>query len=196
VRSTSRAWLWVFAALLLLVILFRAPIFGALGSYLVRDDPPHHADLVLVLAGDASGNRIRKGAELVREGIAPKVIVSGPLIYGIHECDLAIAMAQKAGYPESYFVHFEHKAHSTAEEARDAARLLESMGTKRVELVTSDYHTRRAGKIFRSTMPGVIFDVVSAPDEHFSPRNWWHDREGEKTFVIEWMKTVTSWFGA
>lgn len=193
--SKSRAGLWVFGALLLVVFLLRVPILGVLGSYLVRDDPPHHADVVFVLAGDSTGNRILKGAELVRQGYAPKAIVSGPVIYGIHECDLAIALAEKAGYPESYFVHFEHTAHSTAEEARDAARLIDSMGAKRVELVTSDFHTRRAGRIFRSTMPGLTFDVVSAPDEHFSPHGWWHDREGEKTFVIEWMKTVTSWFG-
>ena len=62
-------------------------------------------------------------------------------------------------------------------------------------LVTSDYHTRRAGKIFRHQAPDMTFDVVSAPDEYFTTDGWWHDREGRKTFLIEWMKTVAEWFG-
>jgi uncharacterized SAM-binding protein YcdF (DUF218 family) len=162
----------------------------------VHDEPPRHADVILVLAGDASGGRILKGAELVREGYASKAIVSGPVIYSVHECELAIALAERAGYPASYFVHFEHDAFSTAEEAHDAAPVLRGMGVKQVLLVTSNFHTRRAGKIFRAAMPDLAFDVVGSNDPHFTPQGWWKDREGRKTFVIEWMKTVSEWFGA
>jgi uncharacterized SAM-binding protein YcdF (DUF218 family) len=186
--------LWI-VAVAALILLLHAPILGALGSYLVHDEPPHHADVVLVLAGDASGRRILKGAELVRQGYAPKVIVSGPVIYSVHECELAIALAERAGYPASYFEHFEHQALSTVEEARAAAPLLRSMGVRQVLLVTSDYHTRRAGKIFRAAMPEIAFNVVAASDEHFTMREWWKAREGRKTFTVEWMKTVAGWFG-
>jgi uncharacterized SAM-binding protein YcdF (DUF218 family) len=178
------------------VVLFHARIFTTLGSYLVHGEQPRKADVVLVLAGDSSGNRIVRGAELVRAGYATKVIVSGPPTYGIHECDLAIPFAERAGYPGSYFTHFEHDAGSTAEEARAAAGLLHGMGAHTVLLVTSDFHTRRAGRIFRAAMPEIQFNVVAANDQHFSPGGWWHDREGRKTFAIEWLKTVTAWFGA
>jgi len=103
---------------------------------------------VLVLAGDSSGHRILKGAELVRQGFAPKVIVSGPMYYGAHECEPAIALAERAGYPASYFVHFEHDANSTEEEARAVGPMLRSLGAGQVLLVTSDFHTRRAGRCF------------------------------------------------
>lgn len=179
-----------------LALLFHARILGALGSYLVHDEPPRHADVILVLAGDPYGGRILKGAELVRQGYAPKAIVSGPVVYSVHECELAIALAERAGYPAAYFVHFEHHALSTVEEAGDAAPLLRGMGVKRVLLVTSDFHTRRAGKIFRAAMPDITFDVVGSSDAHFTPLGWWKDREGRKTFVIEWMKTASEWFGA
>jgi uncharacterized SAM-binding protein YcdF (DUF218 family) len=196
VRPKPRRWPWILGAALVLVVLLHGPIFGALGAYLVQDEPPQHADVAFVLAGDGTGNRIFKAAQLVRDGYAPKVIVSGPVIYGQHECDLAIAMAERAGYPAAYFQHFEHEAHSTAEEAQDAASLLRSMGARHVLLVTSDFHTRRAKKMFRAAMPDITFEVVAARDEHFTPRAWWRDREGRKTFLIEWMKTVASWFGA
>lgn len=178
-----------------LLFLFHSALLGAFGSYLVRDDVPHHADAILVLAGDSSGNRILKAAQMVREGYALKAIVSGPPIYGIHESDLAIAMAERAGYAPAFFQPFEHSAHSTREEARAAAPLLRSMHAQRVILVTSDYHTRRAGSTFRSEIPDVQFDVVAAPDLDFSPHGWWKNREGRKTFVYEWIKTVSGWFG-
>jgi len=163
-----------------IVVVFHSRIFGALGSYLVRDEPPRHADAVLVLAGDSSGHRILKGAELVRQGFAPKVIVSGPMYYGAHECEPAIALAERAGYPASYFVHFEHDANSTEEEARAVGPMLRSLGAGQVLLVTSDFHTRRAGRCFARRYPDITFDVVAASDAHFTPTGWCMIAKGGK----------------
>ena len=180
---------------ILCAILFHTPILTAFGSYLDRSGPPEKADVVLVLAGDASGNRILKAAELVRQGYAPRVVVSGPAgNYGYYECDLAIPFAVKAGYPESEFVRFPNNAHSTLEEAEAATEELHSLGAHRVLLVTSLYHTRRAGGMFRAVAPDLTFVVVSAPDVYFTPDGWWHNREARKTFLYEWMKTIASWF--
>jgi uncharacterized SAM-binding protein YcdF (DUF218 family) len=171
-------------------------ILSAFGSYLVRADAPEKADAALVLGGDSSGNRIRTGAELMRQGYVRKVVVSGPgEVYGLHECDLAIPFAVKKGYPESYFEHAEHFAHSTAEEARATLPQLRRDGYRRIVLVTSDYHTRRAAKVFRMAAPDLTFFVVAAPDPYFSASGWWHNREGQKTFLTEWEKTVATWFG-
>jgi uncharacterized SAM-binding protein YcdF (DUF218 family) len=184
------------ALVVLAGILFHGPIFSGLGSYLVHQDQPKQADLAFVLAGDATGNRVLRAAELVRQGYVPKVVVSGPSgVYGLYECDLAIPFAIRAGYPESYFIHFEHDAHSTQEEAVNAASELKKLGAKHVLLVTSDYHTRRAGRILRAAAPDIDFTVVAAPDPYFSPAGWWHNREGRKTFLFEWEKTVANWFG-
>jgi len=173
---------------------FHTQILAALGSFLEKSEAPQRADAAFVVAGDISGHRILKAAELVREGYAPKAIVSGPDgMYGFHESDLAIPFAERAGYPESYFLPFPNRALSTNEEAHAAAEEFQKLGVKRVLLVTSDYHTRRAGNLFRAAAPGVDFVVVAAWDEHFSPRGWWRDREGRKTFVTEWAKTIGEW---
>jgi uncharacterized SAM-binding protein YcdF (DUF218 family) len=186
----------VLAAVVVLALLFRTAVLGAFGSYLVHAEPPRKADIVLVLGGDPYGNRILTGSDLVRQGYAPKVLVSGsPGFYGAHECELAIPFAERAGYPASYFLHFEHDATSTMEEAQAVTPELRRLGAKRVILVTSDYHTRRAGKIFRAAAPDLMFYVVAAPDVHFTAHGWWHSREGRKTFVLEWTKTVTEWVG-
>ena len=118
-----RKFLLGLAAAALILYLAREPLLGALGSYLVKAQDPQKADMVLVLAGDGAGNRILKAAQLVRDGYAPKVLVSGPGgMYGQHECDLEIPFAVKAGYPDSYFIHFENNAHSTRDEAHDSQR--------------------------------------------------------------------------
>jgi uncharacterized SAM-binding protein YcdF (DUF218 family) len=181
---------------LLLAAALHTQILSAFGSYLVRAGPPEKADAALVLAGDNSGNRILTAAELMRQRFVRKVVVSGPgRVYGLHECDLAIAWAVKNGYPESYFEHAEHFAHSTEEEARATLPQLRHDGYRRIILVTSNYHTRRAAKVFRAAAPDLTFLVVAAPDDYFSANGWWHNREGQKIFLIEWEKTVAAWFG-
>ncbi len=175
---------------------FHASIFGALGSYLVKATAPQKADVALVLAGDLYGNRVLKAGELVRQGYAPRAMVSGPsALYGLHECDLAIPFAVRAGYPVEYFEHVEHDARSTAEEAVAIVPAIRKAGAHRVLLVTSDFHTRRAGKAFRHAAPDLDFIVVAAPDVEFTPDGWWHTRQGRKVALYEWMKTVAEWFG-
>jgi uncharacterized SAM-binding protein YcdF (DUF218 family) len=193
VKLIRRTALVLAAAFILIFFLF-APAMAALGGYLVKAGPPQKADIIVVLAGDGFGHRILTAAELAREGYAPKVLVSGPDgSYGEHECDLAIPFAVKAGYPESMFVHFEHRARSTTEEIQLMVPKLRAMGVKRVLLVTSDYHTRRSGKIFHRIAPDIEVFVVAAPDEYFKADRWWKDREGRKSFLYEWMKTVAEY---
>ena len=184
------------AGLVVLGGFFHTGILIALGSYLVKAGPPQKADIALVLAGDPFGGRILTGAELARQGYVPRVLVSGPSgAYGYHECDLAIAFAVKRGYAESYFLHIEHDGRSTQEEARATVPELRRLGARRALLVTSDFHTRRAARTFRSAAPDLIFYVVAAPDRNFSATGWWRTREGRKVFLIEWQKTVAQWFG-
>ncbi len=188
------------AAIIVVVVLgalFYSQILSSLGSYLVKAGPPAKADVVLVLDGDATGQRILTGAQLVRDGYAPQVLVSGSTgIYGYYACDLAIPFAVKHGYPESYFVHFENDASSTVDEARLVLPVIRKQGYRRILLVTSNYHTRRASGIYGTQAPELTFITVAAPDKSFSANGWWHNREGRKTFLYEWLKTVANWVGA
>jgi uncharacterized SAM-binding protein YcdF (DUF218 family) len=167
---------------------------GALGRYLVRAEPPAHADIIVVLAGDFSGNRILTAGDLVRRGFAPKALVSGPSgAYGMHESDLAIAFAARHGYPASYFVALPNDSRSTRDEAVEVVAALNQRHAHSVDIVTSDYHTRRAGNIYHAKAPGLEIHMVASPDLYFTPDGWWKNRDGRKTFLLEWMKTVASW---
>lgn len=155
-----------------------------------------HADMIVVLAGDYSGNRILMAGDLVRRGFASKALVSGPSgAYGMHETDLAIPFAIHHGYPASYFVAFPNDDRSTRDEATDVLAALRKWNVHRIDIVTSNYHTRRAGNIYRSQAHGIEIHMVAATDEYFTPDGWWKNREGRKTFLLECMKTVATWLG-
>ena len=170
--------------------------FGAMGRYLVEADAPVKAGIAVVLAGDGYGRRIIKGGELVKKGFVPKVLVSGPPgNYGVNECDLAIPYVVKQGYPEKWFIHFPVEAYSTRDEAKAVVAELRKRKIKKFLLVTSDFHTRRAGSIFRQSAGDLEFRVVAAEDEFFRADNWWKTRQGQKVFAQEWMKTFADWLG-
>ena len=186
----------VAGVLALAAFAFRDRILGAMGAYLVQADAPQKADVAVVLSGDGWGHRILTAAQLERDGYVPNVIVSGPDgAYGNYECDLAIPFAVRHGYPESYFAHFENHARSTAEEAKVLTTELRRRGYRRVLVVTSDYHTRRASRIFHHLAPDLTLWVISAPDEFFTPDGWWHSREARKIVLTEYEKTVANWLG-
>lgn len=168
----------------------------ALGRLLIHDEGPAPADIAVVLAGDYYGNRVLRAAELVKQGYVPKVLVSGPdMLYGFYECDLEIPFALKRGYPESWFIREPNEARSTREEAVAVLADLRRRGVHRFLLVTSDYHTARAARIYRGAAPDLDMRVVAAPDKYFRADGWWRDREARKIFLVEWLKTVANMLG-
>jgi uncharacterized SAM-binding protein YcdF (DUF218 family) len=188
---------WLIPLVALVAFVLAYPVwFGAMGSFLVSAGPPVKAEIIVVPAGDGHGNRILKAGELIREGYAPEALVSGPGgNYGFHECDLAIPFAVKYGFPKEWFTPFPNDTRSTYDEAQAIVPELRRRHIHRFLVVTSDYHTRRAGRTYRAVAPDLEMHVVAAPDYAFTAHGWWHTREGRKQFAFEWIKTVASWLG-
>jgi uncharacterized SAM-binding protein YcdF (DUF218 family) len=189
---------WTLFFALLLLIAISAPWWlRRVGGTLIRDDGPAKADIAVVLAGDQWGNRVLKGAELVREGYVPAVLVSGPPFYGEHECDAAIRFAVSRGYPRESLIGVPNDALSTREEARAMLAELRRRGVHNFLLVTSDYHTARSGRIYRAEEGegGPAFRLVATPDKYFRRDSWWRTREGLKIVFFEWSKTIATAVG-
>jgi uncharacterized SAM-binding protein YcdF (DUF218 family) len=171
-----------------------------LGRALVYDDGPAAADIAVVLAGDYTGHRITGGAEMARRGYVPAVLVSGPPgLYGINEADAAIHYIVAQGYPAACFIPLRHAAMSTRDEARI---ILDELGRRHVHtflLVTSNFHTRRARRIFldseRRLGGGPQMRVIATSDQDYDPQAWWRTRQGRKVAFLEWTKTVTGMLG-
>lgn len=183
--------------LLLLLALGHSLWLEALGRFLIRSEQPVKSDLIVVLAGDWRGRRVLHAAELVRQGFAPKALVSGPdHHYGLYESELAIALAVRRGYLAGSFIPLPMRgANSTQEEAARIVPELRRRSVRRALVVTSDYHTRRSARIYRAAAPDLDVRLVAAPDAVFRADSWWRHREGRKLVLLEWLKLVTSLFG-
>ena len=173
---------------------------AALGEALVHDDGAGKAEIAVVLAGDSWGYRLTKGAELIQQGYVPRALVSGPPgFYGINEADAAIHYAVGKGYPAEWFIPLRHTALSTRDEAAVILAALKQRNIHSALLVTSNFHTARARRIFRDAERqrggGPDLRVVASDDRFFSAAGWWHNREGRKTALMEWTMTLASVLG-
>jgi len=192
-------WGWrLLAAVLILVALAYAVPMGlnALGVALITDDPLHPAGAILVLAGESrEGDRVRHAVQLFKSGLAPMLVLSGtPMGFRTHEADVMRRHAEFLGVPSSHILIVKQNGDSTKEEAGVVLPILKRRGLKEVILVTSNYHTARAKRIFeRAAGPyGPHFLASPVNDGLFEPDGWWMRRRYAKTFVYEAIKTVWS----
>ncbi len=193
----TRTFRWAIVLCAIVLVALAYPIWmRLLGVYLVEAQEPFRAEMIVVLAGDDHGNRILKAADLVERGYASKILVSAPYCcYGHVESDVAIPFALKHGYPPGWFIPFPVQATSTVEEARAVVGELDRRHVGRFLVVTSDYHTRRAARIYRKLVDANRFRMVAAPDWAFRTGDWWQNRDGRKQAFYEWTKTVANWVG-
>jgi len=164
----------------------------AAGRFLVEDDRPQKADVIVVLGGDEFGTRIIKAAQLATTGYAPYVLVSGPFSLLGHESDETIEYARRKGYPSSLLRPLTHELSSTRSEAALIDDYLRANGANKILLVTSNYHTGRAARLMRKYSPRLWVIPVAAPDPSFAPDRWWKTRDGRKVFLLEWLKTAAT----
>ncbi|MBG99073.1 MAG: hypothetical protein CMN58_01860 [Solibacterales bacterium] len=167
-----------------------------LGRYLIRTTPLVQADIVVVLSGDRNGNRLLKAVELVDQGFASTILITGPEgFYGARESDLAIDFARRQGLDLKILQPFVVDITSTLEETLAIDEELRSRDISRALVVTSEYHSRRANFILsRYGSENINYVLVTAEDPQFDPQTWWETRDGRKIVVVEYMKTLHSWF--
>jgi uncharacterized SAM-binding protein YcdF (DUF218 family) len=182
--------LFLIFVVVLVAILYvaRHPILRFAGDFWIVDETPQVSDVIVILSDDNYGaDRAARAAQLFKSGMAPRVLASGRLLRpyaGIAE--LMERDLKALGVPANAIVPVTHRATNTREEAIADAQAIAAHGWKKVLLVTSNYHTRRANYIFERALPaGTELRVVSAPDSEYDPNNWWQTRNGLKRFLYE-----------
>ncbi len=197
-RSLVRLALIV--ASMLVVWVASGPLLAAAGRFLVADEAPRKADAIVVLSGSVP-DRILEAVDLFDEGYAPTIVLCrepenagfralrarGATLPRIYELNLSVA--RQLGVPESSLTVLERAAGSTFSEARVVLQYLSERGARSILLVTSKYHTRRAGMIYRHLAGGSI-EVIARParTDGFDPERWWHDRMSIRRVLIEYQK--------
>jgi uncharacterized SAM-binding protein YcdF (DUF218 family) len=190
-------FLLVFLAFLAFLYVLRHPLMRFAGQLWVVDEPAERADVIVVLGDDNyTGDRAAHAGELYQAGLAPQVVASGRLLRpyaGIAE--MIERDLESRGVPAASIVKFTHSAGNTREEAEALKGLVASRGWKRVLVVTSNYHARRARFIFgRVFPPSITVRVSAANDSEFDPSRWWETPLGRKLLFNEVAGYVVAWW--
>jgi uncharacterized SAM-binding protein YcdF (DUF218 family) len=190
-------FLLFFLSLFGVVYVLRHPLLRLAGQFWVVDEPAERADVIVVLGDDNyAGDRAAHAGDLYRAGLAPQVVASGRLVRpyaGMAE--MIERDLESRGVPAKSIVKFSQRAANTREEAEALRGLVSSRGWKRVLVVTSNYHARRARFIFGRVFPGsVTVRVSAARDSEFDPSRWWETRLGQKLFSNELFGYVVAWW--
>lgn len=152
--------------------------------------------MAVVIGGDYKGNRILRSGELVRDSFVPSVLVSGIKgIYGRYESEMAVDLAADRGFPREAFIASHYAALSTRDEAHADVADMRARGVHSFILVTSDFHTARARRIFLREAAGMTMTVIAAPDPDWNNGRWWTSREGRKLWFYEMSKTLADYLG-
>jgi uncharacterized SAM-binding protein YcdF (DUF218 family) len=186
----------IFRLLVLLVLcgfagifyLARQPLLRAAAGFWIVQDRIEPADAIVVIGDDNfHADRAAEAAALFRAGWAPQIVASGRVLRPyVSIADFMARDLEARGVPPSAIVPFSHKAADTREEAEVLRVLVSQKGWRRILLVTSNYHTRRARYIFRKVVPGsVSLEVAAASDSEFEPATWWESQPGRKAFFLE-----------
>jgi DUF218 domain-containing protein len=175
---------------LLIPLLLLAALASQAGRFLVVDDP-QKSDAIVVLAGE-TGVRPARGLELLRRGMAPHLfldVVARDQVFDRPLTDLAQQYANRL--PDATRISVcPLVGLSTNAETEDVNRCLQPLGPHRVLLVTSEFHSRRALRIFRHRLPQYQFSVAAAPDATHFGTAWWTNREWAKVTFDEWTKLI------
>lgn len=165
---------WFFGILVTLAVVGFG-LFVGLGFYLSPQKQPVKSDVIVVVSGGQTTSRAEKGVELYKQGYAPKIIFSGAALddgpsnaYAMRDQALA------AGVP-ARDISIDEKSQNTYENAENSKRIIDELGAKKIILVTSPYHQRRANQTFEAVL-GKNYEIIgiSAYDDRWSKSGWWH----------------------
>lgn len=184
--ARSRGWLLVWALLGGLAI-----ELGAKAGAFLLVDAPLPADMILVLAGETD-RRPERALQLLAQGYGKRVVLDAPTNVKIYE-STEIQLAQKyiEDLPQAASVSIcPITGLSTKDESKEVEKCLAREGGKRVPIVTSDFHTRRALSVFRREVPGHEYSVAAARDGSQFGVKWWTHRQWAKTVLDEWLRLI------
>jgi uncharacterized SAM-binding protein YcdF (DUF218 family) len=177
--------------------------FDQLGPFLAKEDALQKADAIVVLAGTPM-RRPLEAADLYLAGYGSRIVLTRQTREGGERAlvergiqfpeDIARTrdVFLQIGIPAEAIVIPQRIHNSTAAEAITARELAERYGWRRVIVVSSKYHMRRAGFAFRRELRGTSVEVLMRGTRYdgLEPHQWWRRRDDLREIVPEVPKLV------
>ena len=173
------------------------------GRYLQHEDPLQKADAIFVLAGTRFERQF-EAVDLYKEGYAPVIILSpgrmepGEALLrqrGVRfpsEVELQRDALVQLGIPPAAIAATNGYVDNTAQEANLLRAMVRTNSWKRVIIVTSKFHTRRAAFAFRRGLEGTGAEVVMRATRYDTadPAHWWRNRADLRFASSEFQKLI------
>jgi len=194
-EATKRSYWMLWVAGILVVLALSLLRWG--GYLLVAQTPlPARVDAAIVLQGSMAGERARiaTAMTMLQQGSAERVAFSvpkesnwgeeiAPIARSYIERNYGTDLASRVDFCETSGVS------STEQEAEALSACIQEHQWKTIALVTSNYLSRRAGLIWRKTLPkrdpSIQLSVESVADPDYQPRGWWRQRAYATTWLME-----------
>ncbi len=205
--SPARPWLrvlqWLLAAAAVITLgLLRWGADLLIASYAPL---PERVDAAIVLQGSivAEKARIAGAMDLLRRGVADRALLSVPKesYWGQSVPPVARSFLERTyGSDLAARVDFcetSGEVDSTVQEAQALSPCIRERHWQSIAIVTSDYHTRRAGMLWRRMTrheSNLHIWVVGVADPEFQ-QPWWRHRRSAKVWVMEMSKLVWASLG-
>ena len=168
-RSSRAITRWIIGLALLWAAMFHTPLIWLAAKPLQTPTRLGAADAIVVFAGgagesgqadDSYQERVKRAVELYKLGLAPRILLLSGFTRTFQEADLMVALAKNLGVPAEALTK-EIRVTNTYDYVLRVREIAHQEGWNRLLLVTSPYHTRRAGLTFRHNAPDL--SVLNAP---------------------------------
>jgi uncharacterized SAM-binding protein YcdF (DUF218 family) len=176
------------AALLVIALIWAAGL-AAFADRIDRSTPaaePQPADGIVALTGAGSNDRIAAAVQLLSDGKAKRMLVSGVDRGASREDIRTVSGAVRKLYDCCVDLGF--TAADTVGNARETAEWARAMRYHSLIVVTADYHMPRAMLELRSTLPDTRLQPYPVKTGVVNAHRWWQSSRGVKLMVVEYSK--------
>lgn len=180
-----------FFSMLMLAVLFWLGSFVWFIQSLPVDPVPSQVktDAIIVLTGGA--DRVEHGLEMLAEGAAPVLFISG---VGPHvtkaqmlAAHASASASQRLALTQPEIV-FDYEAATTETNAQQALAFVRSRNIHSIRLITAHYHMPRSLLEFRRVMPDVMLVADPVFPEGFRRNQWWQHDNTRRLLFSEYYK--------
>jgi uncharacterized SAM-binding protein YcdF (DUF218 family) len=172
---------------------------------IASDTVPAHVDAAIVLQGSIAAEkaRIAGAIDLLRRGVADRALLSVPKeSYWGQSIPPAARSYLERNYGSDLaarvdFCETGGEVNSTAQEVQALGPCVQEHHWQSIVIVTSDYHTRRAGMLWRRAIvrdSKVHIWIEGVADPEFQ-QPWWRHRQSAKIWLMESSKLAWTTLG-
>jgi uncharacterized SAM-binding protein YcdF (DUF218 family)/glycosyltransferase involved in cell wall biosynthesis len=174
-RTRNRVVFISLALITAYLLIFETNVVWWAAAPLKLSSPPQVADAIVVFAGgvgesgQAGGGyqeRVKQAIDLYAAGYARYLVLSSGYVYSFREAEVMRALAVDNGVPPSAIVLELHAA-STYQNVVFVDEILRDHRWRKILLVSSPYHMRRATMVWRKAAPDIVVIPSPPPQSQF-----------------------------